>query len=111
MKKNRSREMTALIVAVMLKNCGQPLAHVSKSRLKQWARRKRWERTFEDDVREELEALGIALIPVDNSNYAAFSFDAVDAAPSLRAAAHLPELRVVSAAKLRRRLKAKTRTK
>lgn len=87
----RTTEETALLIALLLKRAGGTRGRVSESTVRRLSKRHHLRSAFKDDLRKELEDLGLLFVEIDRGGFGLQRHTALNGAPALTAKRYLAD--------------------
>jgi hypothetical protein len=79
----------ALLIALMLRRTGKPRGRISEVTIKTVSRRLRLRGAFLEELRGQLEDIGIMMVPLDRGGFGLLALSALEGAPSILARDHI----------------------
>jgi hypothetical protein len=88
----RTFEETAVLIASLLKRSGKKRARISERTIRVLSKRKTLRDAFKQELRSELDDLGIHLIQLDRGGFAVLAISAVEGAEMITAKEYLADV-------------------
>lgn len=88
----RTIEQTAVLIATLLKRSEKKRARLSEKTIRVLSKRRTLRDAFKDELRTELDDLGIHLIQLNRGGFAVIAISALEGAEMITARGHMPEI-------------------
>jgi hypothetical protein len=88
----RSVEETAVLIATLLNRANKKRARISERTLRVLSKRKTLRDAFKQELRDELDDLGIHLVQLNRGGFAAIAISALEGAEAITAKQYMPDI-------------------
>lgn len=88
----RSIQETALLVATLLNRAKKKRARISEKTIRFLSQRKTLRDAFKQELRDELDDLGIHLVQLNRGGFTAIAISALEGAEAIKAVHYMPDI-------------------